>query len=252
METVIEEEFRLEDNLNKCRCCFRTLIDEQKFTKITKAIEQKFFDLTSIKVKRISLLKLLLLMKFFQLFEASVFSSKICTLCSNDLEVFSQFRKDLCRKQRELYQTLREKETEIAQHIFNDVKSEVNEFIDCNPRQELAQDDIYFHPQVAIKSEDVEELQDFESLIDPVERSKRKENYKEKNKKHFDIKQNKENVKDNNSIFCDVCGHASSLKADLEIHMRENHTKKEPQSFYCEFCSREFEKVRNTSQESCY
>lgn len=54
METrSLEDEFRLEDQLNKCRCCLRTLIDEQKFVKVTKAIEKKFFDLTQIQVSLI-------------------------------------------------------------------------------------------------------------------------------------------------------------------------------------------------------
>jgi heme oxygenase len=50
METIDEEEFLLEENINKCRCCLRSIIDEQKFITITKVIEQKFFDLTQIKV----------------------------------------------------------------------------------------------------------------------------------------------------------------------------------------------------------
>ena len=50
MEFIFEGEFRLEDHLNKCRCCFRTLIDEQNFIKITKSMEKSFFELTQIKV----------------------------------------------------------------------------------------------------------------------------------------------------------------------------------------------------------
>lgn len=50
IENINDEEFQLEQHVNKCRCCFRTLIDEQKFVKITNVVEQKFFDLTQIKV----------------------------------------------------------------------------------------------------------------------------------------------------------------------------------------------------------
>lgn len=50
MEIFNEEYFRLEDQINKCRCCLRILIDEQKGIIITKTIEKNFFDLTQIKV----------------------------------------------------------------------------------------------------------------------------------------------------------------------------------------------------------
>lgn len=50
MEIFNEDYFRLEDQINKCRCCLRILIDEQKGIIITKTIEKNFFDLTQIKV----------------------------------------------------------------------------------------------------------------------------------------------------------------------------------------------------------
>lgn len=50
METLNIDFFTLEDQLNKCRCCFRILIDEQKIVKVTKSIEKNFHDLTQIKV----------------------------------------------------------------------------------------------------------------------------------------------------------------------------------------------------------
>lgn len=83
-------------------------------------------------------------------------SNKICLLCKNDLEVFSQFRKDLTIKQNALYANLQERQPDLASKIFN-VKSEITElFVDCNPD---AGDDV-FHPQIIIKSEidDVEPL----------------------------------------------------------------------------------------------
>lgn len=54
MELEQEQELEMTDNLNKCRCCFRTLIDSQKVIKITKFIEKNFFDLTQIKVANFS------------------------------------------------------------------------------------------------------------------------------------------------------------------------------------------------------
>ena len=52
MEVINEDFFTLSDHLNKCRCCFRILIDEQKVVKVTKNIEKNFFDLTQIKVRK--------------------------------------------------------------------------------------------------------------------------------------------------------------------------------------------------------
>lgn len=79
-------------------------------------------------------------------------------MCNNDLEVFSQFKKDLIVKQNALYANLTKRQPELASKIFSDVKSEVNElFVDCNPDTE--EDDV-FHPQIIIKSEvdDIEAL----------------------------------------------------------------------------------------------
>lgn len=89
------------------------------------------------------------------MFESSVFSDKICQLCCNDLEVFSQLRKDLSNKQNCLYRAA-EKQPEIASRIFK-VKSENNEFIDCNPTLNIEEieEDLY-NPEVTIKSEDNE------------------------------------------------------------------------------------------------
>lgn len=90
----------------------------------------------------------------FQLVEANIFSDKICQLCYNDLEVFSQFRKDLTLKQSSLYRTAEKKHPEIGSTIFRIVKSETNEFIDCNPTESIRDDDDdLFNPEVVIKSE---------------------------------------------------------------------------------------------------
>lgn len=43
-------DLQIEDNLQKCRCCFRILIDEDKMIKITKAVEERFYDLCQIPV----------------------------------------------------------------------------------------------------------------------------------------------------------------------------------------------------------
>lgn len=50
MDLTTADEFILEDCLNKCRCCFRTLIDDQSFVTITNSISSKFLELTQIQV----------------------------------------------------------------------------------------------------------------------------------------------------------------------------------------------------------
>jgi hypothetical protein len=52
MELNEDEEIQLEDFINKCRCCFRTIIDEQKAIEINKSVQEKFHNLTNLKVKR--------------------------------------------------------------------------------------------------------------------------------------------------------------------------------------------------------
>lgn len=81
-----------------------------------------------------------------------MFSDKICQLCYNDLEVFGQFRKDLILKQNALYRAAAQKHPEIVSNLFK-VKSEINEFIDCNPTESLVDDEELFNPQCIIKSE---------------------------------------------------------------------------------------------------
>jgi DNA-directed RNA polymerase subunit RPC12/RpoP len=121
------------------------------------------------------------------------------------------------------------------------VKSEFNEFfIDCNP---ASQNDDHLHPQVVIKSEAedivIEALEEIEDAIgfskDLVEKFGSKQFKKSK--------ENEENLKDNIEIVCDECGHKCSFKIEMETHMHRFHASKEPQTFYCEFCSREFDKV---------
>lgn len=43
-------DLNLEDFIDKCRCCFRQIIDEKNVLNINKNIEENYFNLTSIKV----------------------------------------------------------------------------------------------------------------------------------------------------------------------------------------------------------
>lgn len=50
MDSFDDKEFKLENYLNKCRCCFKVLKD-QEFSDITKETEKKFYELTQVHVK---------------------------------------------------------------------------------------------------------------------------------------------------------------------------------------------------------
>lgn len=50
MEVEQEDSFLLEDQLNNCRCCLRTLLDDQKVVEINDKFKEKFHELTGIRV----------------------------------------------------------------------------------------------------------------------------------------------------------------------------------------------------------
>src|SRR5690349_14643344 len=75
-------------------------------------------------------------------------------MCSNDLAVFSQFRKDLIMKQNILYRAMQNRP---VSNDLAEVKSETTDFVECNQNEEYGSldqtsNDI-FQPQVIIKSE---------------------------------------------------------------------------------------------------
>lgn len=50
MENLSETERLLSENLAKCRCCFRILIDDRRAIKINDEIRIQFKDLTNLEV----------------------------------------------------------------------------------------------------------------------------------------------------------------------------------------------------------
>lgn len=49
MEDDVDKEFILENQIDKCRCCFR-MLKGLRFVEITETIEGKFFELTQLNV----------------------------------------------------------------------------------------------------------------------------------------------------------------------------------------------------------
>lgn len=52
MEPLSEEVLTFDNHKNECRCCFRSLIDS-KIVNINKQIEEKFFLLTQLDVRKL-------------------------------------------------------------------------------------------------------------------------------------------------------------------------------------------------------
>lgn len=161
----------LADQLNKCRCCLRTFSDDQEFVKITKGIENIYSDLTQIRVRNSREFEFSIKVNYsksFQLIKSDELSSKICQVCNNDLDVFSQFRSDLKVKQYWLYQALEQEHPEYASLVSNVTKLEVNQFIECpidlswESSENLAQkcDDMF--QSAVIKTEDYENIEELE------------------------------------------------------------------------------------------
>lgn len=104
MELSNEAEKQLNERLQKCRCCFRMLIDDRRAVIITVELRSQFADLTGIEVNKTkSLLFILLNYRLFQLLVSEIFADRICQLCASDLKVFSNLREDLIVKQKALY-----------------------------------------------------------------------------------------------------------------------------------------------------
>lgn len=53
MENINAAERLLIGNLNKCRCCFRMLIDDRKAVKINAEVRIQFLELTQIEVNNL-------------------------------------------------------------------------------------------------------------------------------------------------------------------------------------------------------
>lgn len=54
MEAYEVDDLFLVDHINKCRCCFGDLTNDQNTVSISRAIEQTFFNLTQVQVSKSS------------------------------------------------------------------------------------------------------------------------------------------------------------------------------------------------------
>ncbi|CRK93016.1 CLUMA_CG006469, isoform A [Clunio marinus] len=202
-----EEDFKLEEYFNKCRCCFRNLEDEKGFVKISRLIQQRFFDLTEI-----------------QLVENEAYSSVICNFCDNDLEVFSKFRFSLVEKQNKLYRagekcgyliSYPELTTSPKITIKAEIEDELNNediFIDCptfigNNELKVENFDYYDDKKIHKKRKEIE--------VNNEEHQKLLEEFK------IELKKNKDK-----NVQCPRCFkflHRDSIKEHINVvHFKQN------------------------------
>lgn len=105
MEALNGAEKKLSENLSKCRCCFRMLINDRAAVQISQETRIQFYDLTQIEVSELVYFPEVAMFQLFflQLLESDLFSEKMCELCAQDLNVFTKIRADLISKQKDLY-----------------------------------------------------------------------------------------------------------------------------------------------------
>lgn len=156
--------------------------------------------------------------------EAEILSNKICELCSNDLDVFSQFRRDWTVKQNLLNKAF-EQQPELT--FISSVKSELTEFVDSAGENEMYSfentsdaEDETFLPQASIKHEAIEVLTDdyeanywhTDSLNDDKKNSVIKQLKKPKNS-------SKKKNKPKERVMCPHCGLTFSTKSSWGHHV---------------------------------
>lgn len=92
--------FNFDDHRNKCRCCLRDFDeDDDVQIKLTKMVQNRFLELTQLKVRNFLQLEIRLRLFFFQLEVSDSYSSVTCEQCCNKLREFSVWRKELVEKQ---------------------------------------------------------------------------------------------------------------------------------------------------------
>lgn len=156
MEAANKAEKLMSENLNKCRCCFRMLIDDRKAAPITEDIRLQFLYLTQIELLESPLL----------------FAERICQLCASDLLVFDNLRQDLIVKQKALYELAGLEENDFTRQNSNPLCEEVDiaheemsEF-EMQQYESMDQDDesaVYLEEQIMSDEQEAEE--DVETVI---------------------------------------------------------------------------------------
>ncbi|CAG9802959.1 unnamed protein product [Chironomus riparius] len=152
----IENERQLVNNLQKCRCCFRMLIDDRKAVQIDEIIRNQFFSLTQI-----------------ELISSELFANRICQLCQIDLQTFVDLRKDLVTKQTGLYELagldVNEPGDEIQEEQLDDYEIQMIETIkDDEFDNEVILEEIEEEPDEYDESEIIYDDNDSQNIADNV------------------------------------------------------------------------------------
>lgn len=99
------ESYSFDNHRSKCRFCVRSMSKRQKHVKITEDIQEKFFSITQLILKK-----------------SPEYSDKICSSCDKELESYHQFKNDLIERQQKLNDFLSDYNDEDPINIL--VKSE--------------------------------------------------------------------------------------------------------------------------------
>lgn len=220
----MEDDF-LDNHKEKCRCCFENFTEENKKVRISKKIVELFMDLTSgVPLTR----------------SKTRYSEFICEACNDELEGFTEFKKNAIEKQEKLYQFVDGRKSKRIHKLDVNSEEEPHQvtFIKVEPKVEVLVCQIDEDPMIqsVVKQETIEpsivrvenifisppeHLYDdaqssdddlFErNFKDPVPARKRRKNTSKKSKQ---IK-----------LKCTHCARNFKLQKKLEEHINKDHLK---------------------------
>lgn len=149
--------------------------------------------------------------------------------------MFNQFRKEITRKQKRLYEALNERElqdqetyefTEID--VATNIKGTINEFIDCDIKKEEFS---RFEDDYQNVSDNIEYLDDCIEYIAPSTNQSIQYTIDDPDKDEF---------------VCDLCSFEAKSKKEIMLHIKNCHISMRRlnplNSFTCEMCDASFEK----------
>ncbi|KAL7023220.1 hypothetical protein ACKWTF_012519 [Chironomus riparius] len=242
----------INDFFDKCRCCLKNIDQNKQSIIITNTIRQQFYDLTQISLD----------------LSSANYSQNLCEGCSNNLQIFTNWRQEFITNQiflDDLQQKAINEEnqiTDFSQEIQVkveplDVLHEINEddfddfFQELPFKNEIIKPtEIHSCKYCSLKFSDTKLLENHwvnkhkAHLTSSEVRDIRKRRIDDRKlvcpecgiRTHY-IKNHMERMHLKvKRFFCDHCDHSSFHKSELEFHMMKH---KDP-IFVCDYCSHKF------------
>ena len=221
----------MEDQLEKCRCCFRILIE--KTIKISKTVQERFYDLCQVPVSFLFLHQIFFLKQnLFQLIINEAYSSLICELCDRDIKNFHYLKKDFTSKQKRLYENIPIAACEDSCPIeaLDDVLLE-------NPKKFIVKEEAC---EAIVKTRKYARKPKTISPIGDLSLSRKTFECDECNaslQSKVSLKRHVERVhKKVRNFHCDLCSYSAFFKHSLEKHIVKHIPEEFRDRFQCEFC----------------